>query len=309
MRFNWTGQVMREAEGASGGGAPDPGAGGAPPAPAHPVAAPWEGAEGVWKIGEGDSAQPWYAAIPEPEARAHVEAKQYATPAELALANYNLTKMQRGADDVVAIPAKDADQSTIDQFYRKLGVPESPQGYELQFGEGVQVDDKMVEFGKNTFHKANLTPQQAQIVSDEWNKMVAEQGAAFAEEDRQQNEQALDELKSRWGAELDRNKAAGQRVVQSLGLSTDLVQRVEGAMGSAAVVELLATIGRKSDEGGFTGGSNTDPNDPSTMSAQQAQEKITQLRSDPEFEKRYTDKNHPAHQEAVKQIERLFART
>lgn len=280
----------------------------APPPSEHPVSAPWTGAEGVWKIGEGDTAQPWWSTLPDETARRHVEAKQYANPAELALANYNLTRLQTGDPQVLALPGKDAAPEAWDAVYNRLGRPESPDKYEFQFGEGVKADDKMVEFGKKLFHAAGVSQDRAQAAANMWNEFVAEQTAATLEATKQQNDAELNALTSRWGADLDKNKAAGQRVVQALGLSADLIQRVEDSIGSAAIVELLATIGRKSDEGGLISGGQADPNNPDTMSKEQAQAKIAALQGDAEFQKKYTDKNHPEHKQAVELMVKLFAR-
>ncbi len=308
MKWN-TGPVFN-AEGGGGGG-------GTPPAPAPAgseggtpgVTAPWAGAQGVWKVGEGETAQPWWNTIAEPEARAHIEAKQYASPAELALANYNLTKLQRGADDILALPAKDAPPEAWNDVYKKLGRPDTPDGYELKFGEGVQTDEKMVQFGKTLFHELGVPASKAQAAADKWNGFVAEQEAAMLEQARTQNQQELDALSSKFGADLEKNKAAGQRAVQALGLTNDFIERLENNIGSAPVVELLAMIGRKSDEGGFVNtGGQMDPNNPATMTKEQAQSRIQQLQGDAEFQAKYTDKNHPAHKDALQLMERLFAR-
>lgn len=55
--------VLRENEGGGGGGE-------------QTVEAPWTG-DDVWKIGEGDNAQPWHALFPDEAARQHVEKKGF----------------------------------------------------------------------------------------------------------------------------------------------------------------------------------------------------------------------------------------
>lgn len=308
--FRKTGQIVFNAEGGSGGGAPTPTPGSE--GSAHPVAAPWAGAQGMWTFGDGDAAKPWYESIPEPEAREHVKSKAYANPAELALANYNLTKMQRNAGDVVTIPGKDATPETIKEFQRKLGVPDTVDGYNetLKFENGVQVDEAFLKWGKEAFLKHGVTPTQAKGLADDWNTYVAERNGTALEADRAANERDLNDLQTRWGNELEQNKAAGNRAVKALGLSNQLIERIEANIGSAAIVELLATIGRKSDEGGFMNGNNSgDPNDPANMSKEQASARIKELQGDAEFGKKYTDPKHPGHADAVKMMERLFART
>jgi hypothetical protein len=289
-----------------GEGAPASGTGEA----AHPVEAPWQGAEGVWTLGEGETAQPWYATIPEEAARKHVEAKGYANPAELALANYNLTKLQRGADDVIALPGEGATEDQMAEFYSRLGRPQEPGQYEIKFGEGAEPDPKLLEAAQTLFHKAGLTSQQAQAVAAGWDEVANARVAEVIEQAEQENTQALQELQQRWGANLEANKAAGRRVIDALQLSEDLMQKVENAMGVAPVVELLAAIGTKAGEGSLlssdTGG---DPNNPDTMSKDQATAKITELQGDADFQKKYTDANHPGHRDAVRLMERLFART
>lgn len=303
-----TGRIVFNAPDLSGGGNPPP----APAAPApteHPVTAPWNGVEGVWNLGEGEAAKPWWNTLPDEAARKHVEAKQYANPNELALANYNLTRLQTGDPAVLSLPAADAPKEQWDAFYTKMGRPESADKYELNFGEGVKTDDNMVKFGKDLFFEMGLDGKRAQAAADKWNSFVAEQNAAAIEADRVANDTELSELTTRWGADLEQNKAAGKRVVEALGLSTEFINRLENNIGSAPVVELLAMIGRKSDEGGFTGGVQMDPNNPATMNKEQAQNRITQLQSDAAFMAQYMDSKHPSHQEALSLMERLFART
>lgn len=301
-------QILREGEGGGGGGG-----GGNPPSnpPSNPpaVTAPWAAANGdVWKIGEGDTAKPWHDFIAEPEAKAHLLAKGYKTPAELALANYNLTRLQTGDPTVVGLPAADAPPEKWNEFYNRLGRPETADKYDIKFPDGMTPDEGMLSWAKPTFHEAGLTPKQAQLLTDKWNEYVATTNQQLAEKDATANQGALDALASKWGGDLDKNKAAGQRAMQALGIAPELVSAVEQHIGSAAIVELLATIGRKADEGGFLSGQQNDPNNPDAMNKEQAQARINALQSDPAFQKRYTDKNDPGHAEAVQTMVRLYAR-
>jgi hypothetical protein len=303
-------QIMREGEGGGTGGG---GGGGNPPSnpPSNPPAltAPWQTQDGgVWKIGEGEAAKPWHEFIPEPEAKAHLLAKGYKSPAELALANYNLTRLQTGDPTVVGLPAADAPPEKWNEFYNKLGRPETPDKYDIKFAEGFTPDEGMLNWAKPTFHEAGLTPKQAQILSDKWNAYVAETNQRVTEADAAANQGALDALATKWGGDLDKNKAAGQRAMQALGIAPELVSAVEQHIGSAAIVELLATIGRKADEGGFLGGNTPDPNNPDTMTRDQAQARINALQADKDFQAKYTDKNNPGHADAVQTMVRLYAR-
>lgn len=273
-----------------------------------PVAAPWAGvAEGAWKLGETGKEREWWDSIPEAEAREHVKAKGYKNPAELALANYSLTKMQRGATDVVNVPGPNATENDWNAFYQKMGRPNAPTDYDLKFGEGVQVDDKMVGFGKDLFHKMGLSNAKANEAATAWNEFVAKQNADSLEAANLANTEALAALERTWGADLEANRAAGERVIKAIGLPEDMMNAVEGAIGVAPLVHMLAMIGRKSDEGTLLGGQNNgDPNDPANMTKDQANAKINELNGDSAFQAKYTDKNHPDHKQAVDFMQKLF---
>lgn len=288
---------------------PAPPAGGAPPPPAPaPVVAPWDGNEGVYKFGEGDKAQPWWNTIKEEPVRELMNTKAYKNPAELAMAYHNLNKLQNNAGDVVEMPKADAPKEKWDAFYAKLGRPETADKYDFKPAEGVQHDPNTVKFGKELFYELGVPAAKAGEAVQKWDKFVQGQLAAQASAAQQQNEQQITALETKWGPDLEKNKAAGQRVVAALGLSNDVITGVEKNIGSAAIVELLALIGRKSDEGKLLGGGTPpDPNDPSSMSKEAINAKITELQGNAEFQAKYTDAKHPEHKAAVEQMTRLFA--
>lgn len=275
----------------------------------HPVSAPWADKQGVWTLGEGDKAQPWWTTLPDEKAREHIAAKAYANPTELALANYNLTRMQTGDPNVLVLPGKDATPEQVNDFYTKLGRPPNADSYEFKFGEGVKASDDMVKFGKDFFFELGVPADKAQAGVDKWNNFVAAQNQAALDQQTAENNAALDALKTSWGAELDANKADGQRAMQALGLSAEAVNAIEASIGSAPIVELLATLGKKTREGGLVAGSLTyDANNPETMSKEQAQTRINELQADPTFTAAYTDKTHAQHAEKVQLMQRLYAK-
>lgn len=312
LLLKYTGRLW-EGEGAgAGGGTTAPGAGGTQTGGEHPVVtAPWAAAtDGAWKIGEAGKEQEWWNAIPEEKAREHVKAKGYKNPAELALANYSLTKMQTGSTDVVALPGKDATQNEWDAFFTKAGRPAAPTDYKFAMPDGTQADPKMVEFGQKLFHATGVLPQHAQKGVEMWNKFVADTAATETANAAKANADAVTALEQRWGADLNENKAAGKRALDALGLDAKTSEAVEAHIGAAPLIELLAMIGKKSAEGKLVGGQGGgDPNDPANMTPDQAKAKITQLQNDTEFQKIYTTKNAVGHDEAVQRMAKLFART
>lgn len=283
----------------------------APPAAAvQPPAngtVPWKDGE-VWTI----NGNPWWDSIPEADVRETVKAKQYANPAVQAMAYSNLLKLQTGNPDVLVVPGKDAtpeQQAAFDQALRtRTGVPETPDKYDIKLGDNP--DPKFAEFGKNVFHEIGLPPAKAQLLVDKWNTFVQTTAAERQAKEATDNDTEITALETRWGPELQQNLAAGRTAMTALGLSADLVEKIEGKVGTAPIVELLATLGRKMGEAGLQGvGTPTGVGEtPETMTKDAAQARISALQVDQEFQKAYMDKNHPEHKAKLEFMERLHKR-
>jgi hypothetical protein len=266
--------------------------------------------DGVWKIGEGDAAKPWWSGIQEQPIKEYMEAKNYATPDEAARAAWNAHKMNTMAPEVQAVIEGKATPEQMNSFYSKLGRPEAPDKYNIKPLEGTTPDEGLMKFGKELFFELGANDAKAQAAYEKWEKHVAGMNAQVIEQERVANETALKTLETKWGADLEANKAAGLRAMQALGLDAAVQEQLDKNIGVAAVVELLAAIGKKSAEGGFVStGKNTDPDDPTNLSPEQASQRITTLQADPVFWGQYTNSKDPGHANAVQKMERLYAKS
>lgn len=276
----------------------------APPAGFTPAPAPWKEGE-VWKLGEAE----WWNAIPEEGVREGIKAKGYKTPAELAMAYTNLQKLQRTPDAFLALPDANATPEQKAEFDKnlraKLGVPETPDKYELNVGD--KADPNFVKFGKELAHDLGVPPDRAQKMVDKWNAFAAEQNAAALAAEQTQNETELTALETRWGAQFDEHLAKGGKALKALGLPQETVDRIESKIGSAAVVELMASLGAKIGEGTswLPGGQPTNPNDPSSLTPDAARARINALNSDQAFMTQYMTKSDPGHAAALATMEAL----
>lgn len=264
-----------------------------------------------WNIGD----KPWYGYIPDEPVRQLFEAKKYANPVQAATALYSANKMIH--EDSIRVPGPDAKPEDWQGVYKKLGALDKPEAYEFKFPEGAQVDDKLVGFGKTLAHKLGLNPTQANTLANEWNEFATkyntESSAAEQQRIAAENAAALEATKTKWGAEFDTKLTAGRRVAESLfdvknAEDKALMEKVEGAIGSAAMLELFARIGSKTAEGSFkTGGGGVNDN-PDNMSAQTAAAEITRLRGDEAFQKAFMDAKHPNHAASVERMNKLYAK-
>jgi hypothetical protein len=300
----------------STGGQPAPAPAPSPaPTPAPATAAngelPWAGvSDGPWKIGE----KPWYEVVVDGPDGEALKAKNFAHPGVLAKSYLELDRQRSSFDPTksVRIPDENAKPEDWQAFHKKLGRPDSVEGYqEVKWGENA--DPALVEFGKKIAYELGLSPKLAEtVLASKWNEFVAAQNTQGAETDRVANEQVIADLKTNWKGDFDANLAAGNRVVKALekaGFANEDIAKLEQHVGVATVVKLMATIGKMTGEAGFMeqtpGGSFRDP---SQLSPEQAKGEIERLTSDKDFQTRYLTKTDAGHEQALKHMEALYAK-
>lgn len=286
----------------------------APPADFQVAVAPWKPGE-QWNVGPDGQQRPWWETIPEGPVREHIAAHKYATPAELAMANYSLTKLQTGATDVVGLPKPDAPQEQWDAFYKKAGRPDAPTGYDkVDFAaglpQGATVNEGLKTAAQQMFYDMGLNPAQANKAMASYNKMYVAAQAAEQEAATTANNTAVDALMSTWGDKAEEYKAQGRAAIAAIDPKGELIPKLDQMLGAAPVMDLLIRLGNATKEGGFKPGGNGggNPGDPSTMTREQAQTAINQLNGDAEFQKQYTNKADPNHKAAVDRMAALYAR-
>jgi len=308
-RFGHRVQVMyAPADGAGGAAAAATGEGGGVPPPAvttppvtgEVVVAPWaESKDQPYSIG----GKPWWDAIQEEPVRELISQKAYKTPADLALAYHSLNKTFSG--NHVLLPGENADEATMNDFFTKLGRPDAAEKYDIKLPENAEVDEGLLQFGKSIAFKLGLPPKMAQTMVDTWQQFATENNEQIAKAEREYNDTQVAEVKTKWGGEFDKNVAAGNRVTKALGLEAATLTAIEKSMGAAPLLDLLARIGRASDEGKLTAGGSGGG---TAENPQNAAAEIARLQGDGDFQKKYLDKNHPEHKDAVDKMAQLFAK-
>lgn len=126
---------------------------------------------------------------------------------------------------VVAVPGEDADDETRLRFQRALGVPDSPDGYQLSFRDPAIAADADVN---RRLHEAGFTPAQAQLVYDLACDHVAPQLHQLAGAYRGRAER--EKLVQRYGSAARFNETA--RVLDSWG-RRNLPEPVFNALASS----------------------------------------------------------------------------
>lgn len=239
----------------------------------------------------------WLGKEAAPEIAAWVKTKAYPNAYEVAKAAFNSEKL---IGNNIA-PPKDGKWSP--EALKALGVPEKPEGYQIerpQMPEGVPYDEAFEKAMLPVVHAAGLPPsvvnQLIQAVTA--HRLAEHQNIALA------NETAMKEgetaLKTEWGnAYPDKLRQAG-RAALALGGSEFIAHlNAKGLGNDPIVLKTFAKLGDMMGEdvlkSGVSAGSGITPAD--------AKAEIAKLQTDEAYLKR----EHPGHADAVKKMEALYA--
>lgn len=242
--------------------------------------------------------------------KAMLERKKYPNVSAALQGIVNMEKLL-GEDNVIKAPIKGETTGFFKDNAEALGVPAEAKDYQLpdlKLPEGVTLDEAAVEKWKTFAHEKQI-PQD--LFNDFASAMVQDrlaviEGRMAASGEAEEKTRA--ELRKEWrGPDFDRNmdlaKAAADSlaqagVVDALGVDGDAL---DAKLGSVPLLKLFAWLGGQMDEGGIQLGEGVTFG----AGASDAKVKIDQLKGDPDFRKRLTDKRAPGHKEAKKQWEDL----
>lgn len=197
---------------------------------------------------EGEGQAVWYESAND-EVKGYIQNKGWDDPIK-AVTSYQELEKFRGAseDELLKLPKEG---ESMDAVYDRLGRPESSDKYEIEIAEGVELDENRLEAFKGIAHEAGLNNVQfGQVVS----KIAEiENGMVKQMQEAKQQEQAgqLESLKKEWGDGFEERAELGRRFVRSNlpdGDKEKMLNAIEDAIGTAAMLKLFANAGSKGGE-------------------------------------------------------------
>lgn len=152
---------------------------------------------------------------------------------------------------MVALPGEDSDDDSRLRFHRAMGVPDSPDGYEISLADPALSTDAEVN---RRLHEAGFTPAQAQLVYDLACDHVVPQLHRMAGEYRVRGER--ERLLQRYGGEARFAETA--RALEAWG-SRNLPESVFAALASSYEgIVALESMMQNGDPALTRGGAGTD---------------------------------------------------
>ncbi len=292
-------QTASAAAGTAAAGTSTQVAAGTPPAattPASPTPPPADtsGAPAGTSLA-GDAGQPnnqdWTASLDD-DTRQLVEQKGYKQPADIAKA---YKELQAKLGERTVAPKDDAPKEEWDAFYKRIGRPDSADGYQFKMPEGVPENlpydsDFAAEF-RAWAHDQGLTPRQASGLHDKFVQRMASMTANGAQGFNERIQKAHSDLVQAWGdtdSEGYRTNVelASRTLRQNPGLTEALTSAgildLDGRVTDAAVAKFLANTGRSMyREDSLYSGPNTNIDNPFAAKTENLTKQMMLIRSDP----------------------------
>jgi hypothetical protein len=159
----------------------------------------------------------------------------------------------------IRLPKEDSTDEQVADFRKKMGIPETIEGYEFSVPEGHELTEEDTAFhtaAAELFHENNISAEQARGINEWWNEYASAVQEAQNEGDKEFAAETEAALKAEWpGEEYTRNKAfADHAATKVFGDQLDEVRNIETKDGRfildhPSFVKMLAQYGREMQEG------------------------------------------------------------
>jgi len=200
----------------------------------------------------------------------------------------NAEKMigQRADHDFIAVP-KAPDKGDWNAVWQRMGRPAEAKDYELVVTrkDGSAVDESLISTMRDTLFKAN-TPKQyaADVVKGVVGYLDAADATKAADDAAKVSEERI-ALAKNWGTspealQASPNMQIAKNAAAKLGIDVEAVNKLEGSVGYAKVMEMFRNIGVRIGEAQFHQGNGLHADANGVMSLEQAVARKGELKND-----------------------------
>lgn len=259
-----------------------------------------EGGDGGADAGGGDGGSgdsgPWHAGLKlDADTSNWLGDKGYDSPQAAFAAHREIERWQGRA---IELPGDDATPEQWDRIYNRLGRPERPEDYEIDFGPSIGDAEKASVL--SSLHGLGLTQKQVEGLYRFQVDRIARAGRAAEMAQNQAIEEDFRKLDADWGVDKQRNDEIAKRAVRALGLEASELDMLGTAMRThAGIWRVMHKIGRRLGEDRSIGRAESRL----ASSKAEALSKIESIRGD--VGHAYHNERHPGHQAAVAEMQDL----
>lgn len=227
----------------------------------------------------------------------------YKSVADLAKSMVHARRMV-GANKV-AIPGKHATDDDWNTFYQSIGKPADLDSYKasVELPEGHEFREELMEEFKEQAFNLNIMPGQLSKLLDWY--ATAEKNMIEKHDNtmKAEAEGSMKKLKSDWGDGYEKNISLARDAFKAISEKVDGAWEwmdKSGLSGNPNMLRIFALVGEQLKEGGIIGEPEGGGKTPV-----QTQQEINSIMADRKHP--YNDKNHPNHEAAVQEVNKMFS--
>lgn len=221
---------------------------------------------------------PWYDSFGDATVKEWAATKGWKSPEAATQSAWHLEKLL-GADKAgrgVIWPKDETDVDGWNTVYKKLGRPDTPDGYELSLGEGA--DDSYLKHILPHLHKAGVPKGHAKALFEAHQSFATQYHEQQEAELAQRQEAQFAALRKEWGAEFEQKAEISRRAIKIAGLTKEQAEAIEDAIGIDVAAKVFAELGQGYVEHASPGHFNTGGD-----TAGGARARIKELTTDADF--------------------------
>lgn len=198
------------------------------------------------------------------------------------------------------IPGEHATSDDWRGVYRKLGLPETIETYEMKIPEGSNFEDGFVSALKKTAFEQNILPHQISGLLEWYSEANNEQSSKLEERHVADREAEIANLKTEWGEAYQQNVNLAKQALRVSGMGDALFTWLDdsGLDTDPMMVKLMSALGGMLGEDHITSDKQQQGLSPDDLDTQ-----IKQIMGDKEHP--FNVKEHPNHNQAVQDVMRL----
>lgn len=209
--------------------------------------------------------------------------------------------MRQKLSKAVVVPDEKASDEEKAAYRKAIGVPDSPDGYELtvpdDMPEYIKPDEEQTKAFKAYMHENGVPAQYAKIAADfYWNSLKESAGKVEAN-DEQRRKDAEAKLRQEWGGDYDTNLVLMKKGAERYGEEFAEYLDETGLGNDPRIANALRDLGAYSQEDPMHGGAT--PEEKATLEDQEAN-----IRSNPD----YWDSSSPNYERLQKQMQEISAK-
>ena len=204
-----------------------------------------------------------------------------------------------GADKVV-IPKAGSDEKAWTDVFRKLGVPEKLEEYDVKLNEKSKLDVNHFGKLKELMHKQGVLPHQAKALVSMMEQEAEGFEGALLNHRKQQVEANLNSLKQEWGQAYTERATIAAKAAAKVGGEEFIKYLNESGLGDdPKLINVFAEVGKIMGESGHKGEGSVGRKTP-----QELQARLSALTTD--VNSPYFDSKNPQHTAVRQEVEALY---